>query len=158
MFPKVGTTLGIRAYGNIGYVAEMRFMFVVSFLALNSIACSSSTSSDGPCAQRSGAYSIKSKTRDGDCGELPEQIQTLDKQPTEPEPPCTGTISYSDQNCTVTLSATCPGPNGTTIKSSGIARWSEDGSSGTATIGMNILDPVGRGICTGSYDWTYTKL
>ena len=113
----------------------------------------------GPCAQRSGAYSAKWKVRDGNCGDIPEQIDTLDKQPTEPAPPCTGTISYSNENCTVTVSSTCPGAAGYSFKISGIARWSEDANSGTAVLGMNIFENAsGRGVCSGSYDVTYTKL
>lgn len=123
--------------------------------------CSASNDSSGPCAERSGSYSGKWTTRDGDCGNIPETVNTYaDQKSAQDQVPtsCTGTIKTSTDNCTVNIDVTCPGDNKVSIKQSGVAHWSEDGASGTATVGMTITDSKGSTLCTGSYDVSYSKL
>lgn len=82
------------------------------------------------CTARSGSYRVTYEEESGNCGPLHEEIVTLDRQPTAVEPPCTGSIDYSSDNCEVTFSATCPDGSSSTGK----ALWDCDGAYGEATI------------------------
>lgn len=116
-------------------------------------ACSSSSS--GPCAQRSGTYLQQYTTRSGDCGTISEQIVTITKQPTSIDAPCSGSIKYTADNCHVTYEVVCPitkGPlAGGKTRAAGTTDWNQDGSHGSAIEQQTDYGPDGRSACDGSY-------
>lgn len=121
------------------------------------IATTVACSSGGICAQRNGAYRVTWSLRDGNCGPVPEGIVVIDKQPTAASLGCGGSISYSADNCKVTVNTTaCPGTNGSTFDQRGTATWSSDGSSGNATIQL-VIHQNGAVTCSGTYDLNYQR-
>lgn len=125
------------------------------------VGCSSDdTTGGGPCAQRKGTYLTTFKTRSGNCGDIPEQVDTITSQPTEPAAPCTGTIGYSADNCEVTNDIICPEDGlgaGWTSTIELKATWSESGDRGTAIQQVVIKNADGGIECQGSYDATVTR-
>lgn len=122
---------------------------------------SSSSASQGPCAQRSGTYLAHYVERSGGtCGALPDSLVTINSQPTAPAAPCTGSISYSKDNCDVTIAQTCPVSSDAgvyTLRQTGTATWNADGSSGSAAIEMILADSNGVVQCQSTYDLTETR-
>ena len=112
----------------------------------------------GDCAQRSGTYSVKYSTRSGNCGAISESVFSRSTQPTSPEPPCTGTIEYSTNNCEVTVNQTCPGTGTSTITMTGVAKWNALGTSATGVFEFSVASSVPSEVCRGTYDAVYTKL
>ena len=138
----------------------MRGLLVVGMLGL-AMGCSSSDdpavgSGNGACAQRSGTYLSSFVTRSGNCGDIPELVVVVPKQPTDPGPGCTGAITYSGDNCQVTIDTRCPG-TGTNSKGhaavAGLAKWSTDGSLGTGTETLTLTTEDGTMVCVGTYDF-----
>ena len=115
---------------------------------------------DGSCAQRAGTYLAQYTERSGTCGPIPEQLDTIAQQPTEVPPPCTGTISYSADNCTVTSSSICPedglGPGWTTTLDLN-ADWNKSASQGTAIAQFVVKNGVGGIECQSTYNVTITR-
>ena|SRR5687767_2291837 len=140
-------------------------LFPVAALALCASACSDGDDSDtdepSECAERVGTYSNISRVRSGDCGEISEILETVDRQPTEVESPCTGTIDYAPDNCTVVTEATCPaedlGP-GWTSTFLMHAKWNQSGSRGEAVLQVSVDDDSGANVCFGTYDVEVTRL
>lgn len=132
---------------------------VTGAFAVLACASTTTTTTSGPCAQRRGTYSARYTVRSGNCGEVSEQIATIDQQPTAPTPPCTGSIDYSPDNCEVTVEAVCPGRTpGVTVRTTGKARWNQDGSQGFAVEQTTITDGSGALMCSGTYDVTFSRL
>lgn len=98
--------------------------------------------------------------REGNCGTIPERLLVIDVQPAAVEAPCSGKISYSENNCKVTVQAKCPedsmGP-GFVSESVLSGEWSRDASSGTALMSVTVMRPNGTMDCRGSYDIRYTR-
>lgn len=115
----------------------------------------------GPCGQRTGTYLIQYEERSGTCGPIPEQIDTSTEQPTAIDPPCTGGISYSDDNCDVTYETSCPangiGP-GYSSTGRGKVTWDESGSSGSGTVQYVVYYPDMTIACQSTYDVVATRL
>lgn len=102
---------------------------------------------------------INMTARSGNCGAVAETIETMQSQPTAPPPPCTGSISYSPDNCEVTVDTICPvGTDGATNKMVGKADWAHDGKAGTAVLDIRMTSGSGVVTCSGTYDVQYTKL
>jgi hypothetical protein len=124
------------------------------------------TTENDTCAQRVGTYTTTFAERDGTCGPIPEQIETIDEQPTEPAEPCTGSIDYSADNCRVTFDQTCPEPGlselfstpDVTSRFDGIVTWSENGASGSGVVQFVVMDAAGLILCQSTYDYLGTKL
>lgn len=139
------------------HIGRMRKGLGVVVAGAFALACSSSDASDdsGPCAQRNGSYIARYSVRSGDCGEGAEVITNVDKQPTSVDPPCTGNISYSEDNCDVTYSSSCPNDGavkGATLTITGKAKWSRDAANGSATEAWSLVDSNGQTVCYGTYD------
>jgi hypothetical protein len=134
-------------------------------IALLFVSSCGSSGSDAPrvCSKRSGTYRIAYTERSGTCGAIPEQMRTLDAQPTVPLPPCTsGEIRYSADNCEVTnINIVCPedavAPAATST-TNGKETWNEDGSRGVGEMTILVKDSAGLGICQSSYDVVATRL
>lgn len=127
------------------------------------VACGSDPDVAVMCAERSGTYRTSFTERTGNCGQIPEQIDTLDEQPASPPKPCTdGEIRYSKDNCEVTnIDITCPEEGierGATSIVSGKYRWSSDGGSGTGEANFVVKDAQGLVLCQSSYDVVVTRL
>jgi hypothetical protein len=135
-------------------------LVVLSVIMLSS--CGSG-GSGGPCAQRSGTYRANYSERSGTCGGIPEQIVTIDTQPTVPPAPCTGgEIRYSADNCEVTLvNVTCPEDGvapGATSTVNGKVTWSADASSGSGQLTYVFKASTGGVLCQSSYNIVDTRL
>lgn len=119
--------------------------------------------SSGPCSQRSGTYRMMFAERSGNCGDMPEQVTTIDAQPTAPPPPCTsGEIRYSADNCEVTnINILCPEDaiaGGATSTTNAKFTWSPDGSTGRGVMSILLTDSSGVAICQSTYDAVATRL
>ena len=128
---------------------------LVAALFALAAACSSSSGGDGgPCAQRKGTYVIDFKARTGDCGDQAESVATIQSQPTSIDPPCSGSIGYSADNCRVTNDYSCPSSAGPGFKQTIHAEfdWSRDGSSATGIFQLDVVDGRGQYVCHGTYD------
>jgi len=135
-------------------------MAAVLFLVLGGCSGGSSTPGAKPtegsqCAQRAGTYVLDFAERTGGtCGAFPEQVTTITKQPTEATAPCTGTISYSPDNCTVTYDERCPAMGGITIEQRGTVTWSPDGTTGSGIIQVIGTQSGSAQACSSTYDVT----
>lgn len=116
------------------------------------VACSGA---GGPCQKRAGTYKATYTQRSGDCGPVSEQITKVDAQPTRVDPPCSGSIGYSADNCVVEYTMTCP-ISGGTARITGKSTWSADGRSGTAT--EQWAASVTGSACSSAYDVSIVKL
>jgi hypothetical protein len=101
--------------------------------------------------------------RSGTCGAIPEQMGTIDAQPTAPPPPCTsGEIRYSSNNCEVTnVNLVCPEDAvaaGATSTTNGKYTWNADGSRGVGEMSILIKDSSGLALCQSSYNVVATRL
>jgi len=101
--------------------------------------------------------------RSGTCGAIPEQVGTLDAQPTAPPAPCTsGEIRYSIDNCEVTnINIVCPEDavaTGATSTTNGKYTWNADGSRGVGEMSILIKDSSGLALCQSSYNVGATRL
>lgn len=135
----------------------MRIAVVTAIVLLNAAACASkATEPFGPCAQRIGTYRSSFVTRTGNCGDVPEQIATIRKQPTAPVPPCTGSVSDSADNCTVTLDQTCQ-DDASRVQERGNVHWSKDASSATGTVQFIITLFATGQTCQGTYDMSVVR-
>ena len=79
----------------------------------------------------------------------------IDVQPTSVDAPCTGSISYTSDNCEVIYNAECPVDavaKGVTLTVSGKSKWSTDASKGTAVEAWFMTNPDGTMLCQGTYD------
>lgn len=129
--------------------------------------CSSSEEADKPlgsgngqCAQRAGSYVAKYTQRDGTCGEGVEIVQNVDEQPTAPQAPCTGKISYTGDNCEVTYNTVCP--NDGFVKDgvlaiTGHSKWNADATQGEAVEQWVLQASDGKTVCNSTYDVTITR-
>lgn len=134
--------------------------FAVVCVLLAACSSSSSSSAAGPCAQRKGSYLASYTVRSGNCGDGPETVQNIDKQPTTVDAPCKGSISYTADNCQVTYSSTCPNDGavkGGQLSIDGHSNWNTDGTHGTATEEWVLRDSSGKTLCQGTYDVVVTK-
>jgi hypothetical protein len=132
-------------------------------VTLGAVACgggSDDASDGGPCAQRAGTYLSQFSERSGNCGPIPEQLDTLTEQPTEPPAPCQGTIAYSADNCEVTSFGVCPeeglGP-GWTSELDSAADWNSSATQGTALMQFVVKDGSGAIVCQSTYDVALSK-
>jgi hypothetical protein len=121
------------------------------------------TGCSGPCAPRAGTYSWQLKSRSGDCGDGQEMIFTVTDEPTTPAPPCTGTITYSADNCEVTHDEVCPvaadgGMDEGTFKLLGVVHWNGSATAGNGEFEYDLTSPDAELSCQGTYDATYQKL
>lgn len=119
--------------------------------------------SQGPCAERVGTYSWQLKARSGDCGDFSETIFTSTGNPTAPPPPCTGTITYSDDSCKVTHDEVCPvdvdgGLADGSFTVRGVITWNGAGDWATGVLEYQLTTPNPDDGCQGTYDATYKKL
>jgi hypothetical protein len=132
-------------------------------LALAALVVSAVTGCSGPCAPRAGTYSWQLKARSGDCGDGQEMIFTVTDEPTRPAPPCTGTITYSADNCEVTHDEACPvaadgGMDEGTFKLLGVVHWNGAATAGNGEFEYDLMSPNAELSCQGTYDATYQKL
>lgn len=124
---------------------------------------SSDSNGSGVCSQRFGTYRTTYTERSGTCGAIPEQMFTVDVQPTTPPSPCTsGEIRYSSDNCEVTnINIVCPEDAiaaGATSTTNGKYTWNADGSRGVGEMTILIKDSAGLAICQSSYNIVDTRL
>lgn len=103
------------------------------------------------CAERRGRYTMTFVERRGDCGPVPAATLEVAEQPKTVEPPCEGSITYSEDNCRVHYDIACPLDGGGVRAVSGDVRWSEDGSEGRGIEGMSVRTPDGKA-CKGAYE------
>lgn len=117
--------------------------------------CASEDAPDEPtvCAERAGLYRVTGKARSGTCGPWPEQILNLSDDTATAG--CVYRLPRDAVSCRVNVDSTCPLKAGGTVTLRGVASWSADASSGSATMTMVIDAPLAA--CTGSYDLTYTR-
>lgn len=134
---------------------------VVALVVTTLGACASeSPQPSGPCAQRAGSYITTYRERSGTCGDPGERITNLDAQPTAPPPECSGSITYSKDNCDVTYTGDCPEDGivrGGRLRITGKSRWDVAGSFGTATEQWFAADASGRTLCQSTYDVTVRR-
>lgn len=130
----------------------MRWQTAISIVVFVSVlgACGSS---GGPCTNHTGTYSVTFSRRDGNCGDIPEQVIVISGPSAVPQG-CTGSVRTSADGCDVTYDVTCPVKGGT-LTERGSGSWSNDGSSGHATEQVILNASVS---CSGTYDVTYRKL
>jgi hypothetical protein len=115
------------------------------------------------CAQRAGTYRVTYVERSGACGAFPEQLMTIDEQPTTAPPPCfSGEIRYSSNNCEVTnVDVHCPEPGsgeGHTSMTNGKYTWNESGSRGEGTMQIVLRDAESRILCQSTYNVIAVRL
>lgn len=111
------------------------------------------------CAVRTSQPSqLRYARTSGTCYADPER--TLLMVPGQPEAgplggPCSGTVSYSDDNCVQAYELTCPlgrVSEPETLSISGTAAWSEDGLSGTAVEEWTARAGDGSVLCAATFD------
>ena len=110
---------------------------------------------NGKCAQRQGTYRDTYKERTGNCGPITESISTVAAQPTTVAPSCTGSITYSNDNCEVRFNSRCPIKGGTSTDE-GLAKWSVDASYGEAVFELTV--EVGSSTCRSTYDLVMQRI
>ena len=140
---------------------------LMALVMMTVVACSSSDdeapavgTGHGPCAQRSGSFLMQYTRRTGSCGDIAETISNVPQQPTGPVAPCTGSISYSADNCEVTYDNTCPTDaivKGGSGSVTGHSKWSVDGAYGEATESLAFFNADKAAICAGTYDVKATR-
>jgi hypothetical protein len=109
-------------------------------------------SGNGPCAQRQGTYVARYTARSGNCSAGGEVVNTIDRQPTSVDPPCTGSIAYTSENCEVTYNTTCP-KDGFELTVTGKAKWSRDATTGAAIEQWVLVRKSdGAAVCQGTFD------
>jgi hypothetical protein len=118
---------------------------------------SSGDDGSGQCAQRVGTYVAQYTQLSGTCGPRSDNVKTSTEQPGAPEPPCSGYLRYSQDNCQVQYAADCPTSTGGTVHQEGVANWNRNGSRGTATEEFQVFDADGGTVCTGTYDVTMAR-
>jgi hypothetical protein len=121
-------------------------------------------SGHGQCAQRAGTYRASYATRSGNCGDIPESIDSIATQPTTESQKATGCtgpgISSSADNCEVTFDQTCPNDGlekGGRERVSGNAKWNTSATYGTSTVQITLTNAGGQVRCTGTYDVVITR-
>jgi hypothetical protein len=110
------------------------------------------------CAQRAGTYRATYTEESGSCGQKPEQISTISKQPTSADLAamgCSGSIGYSADNCRVTSDVKCTSGD-TTVHTVGVYDWSADGASATGTEQTTIS--ASGAACSSVYGVSMTRL
>ena len=116
----------------------------------------------GACEERRGTYTVRYLETTGSCGPIPDQVITIDAQPTAVDPSCVGEIRTSADNCEVTLvDVVCPEPGigeGVTSTANGKAQWSVDGGTGDATLNLVVRDFDGVVLCQSSYEAEYDRI
>lgn len=132
-------------------------------LGLWLVACGGSEDSggDGTCDQRSGTYIARYTERSGNCGPVPEQVDTITVQPVAPEPPCSGTISYSADNCQVTFEATCPETGlglDWSSTTDGKVTWNASASKGSGIVQIVLTNANGGIECQSTYNLVSERL
>lgn len=137
----------------------MRKTLIASVLAL--CACASAGgNSTGQCAQRAGTYRQSLRQLTGNCGQVPDVIQTVDHQPTDADlraAGCSGQVLYSPDNCEVTnVAVRCPVTGGT-VTQDGKFYWNADGSRGEGELALNVQAGT-YGSCYGTYHVTLVRL
>ena len=106
------------------------------------------------CAQRSGVYAMRYAEVKGDCGPRKPSVSRVVSQPYYVEPPCSGKIIYSPDNCTVHYESACPEEKLDGVSAVvGDATWSADGSRGKGIESLAIKAGDGR-TCTSTYEVT----
>jgi hypothetical protein len=135
----------------------MRRLVVV--LAGLVVGCGSNSGDEGSggCAQRAGTYVAQYTQRSGTCGPRTESVKTSTEQAAAPEPPCSGFIRYTQDNCRVEYEADCPTATGGTVHQQGVADWDRNGNRGTATEEFQVFDATGGLVCVSTYDVTITR-
>lgn len=131
-----------------------RWVGLGAVLVLVAGCAASSPDPTGPCAKRSGTYRTTTTKQSGTCPNFTESISTITEQPTKIDPPCTGTLGYSADNCRVTFDSSCPEPNlgaGYTQRWRGTVDWDVNGSRGTGTLEVLVTRPDGTLVCNGVY-------
>jgi hypothetical protein len=109
------------------------------------------------CRQRTGSASMTLTSTSGNCGSMPRVLIT-NVQTTEVAAPCTGTVSYTADNCEMTVDQTCPaGADGSTLRQNGSGTWNEAGTTGTGAFAITVKDSAGAVTCYGTYDATIVK-
>lgn len=128
--------------------AEMKALLVLS---MSLAACATS----GPCVDRVGSYIVDFDERDGTCGQINETVVNIGSggAPTS----CTGNNVASTDNCSIDANIQCPTSDGDTLIEVGQITWNGDGSSGSGTIAISLLDPGGNALCEGTYDVHYNR-
>lgn len=131
------------------------------FLLLAAVAgCSSESTGDGTCAERSGSYVVAFKMRSGDCGNLPEVVINVsggDAGSVASDQQCTGSPGDT-RACVATSDTTCTNAKtGYTMTTRGQVRWNADASNGSGTLEFIGVLKSGANDCRGTYDVTYRR-
>ena len=115
----------------------------------------SSTNSAAPspvvvqCAPRVGKFRWIYTALSGDCGALPSTDVVYVAQPTEPDPGCGGSLTYTKDNCTMEFEFRC----GERVVETGRVDWVTDASRGIGQIDHAHYGPTGfTPLCKGKYD------
>jgi hypothetical protein len=111
-------------------------------------------SQGGPCADRSGAYTVHYEELSGDCGPMNDEIVVAESSLGSA---CEGSSVTSTDNCVITTDVLCPAGGGETFRLSGQVAWSKDGSKATAKIDVGFRDDAGRLLCSSIYRVTFQR-
>lgn len=120
-------------------------------------------SGSGQCARRDNiGYIAKYTQRSGTCGQGDERVLPPGPQPAAGPvaAPCTGSISYSTDNCEVDYDTECPENGlvqGGKLRVVGHSKWDKGATFATAVEQWSTTNATGQTLCASTYDVTVTK-
>jgi hypothetical protein len=157
----------VRSQTTLAFAAErqvigqtMRFaqhLLIAGFMTGTAASCDSPSS----CAAPSGTYEVVHVEVDGNCGAVPARVvEAWPERVTAFNPPCDGTVQWSDDFCQTTLDATCPREDvgsGFYERQHSESQLSQDASIRTGTDDVTIFRPDGSAHCRSTYSVTATR-
>lgn len=124
------------------------------FLLLAAVGCSSAP----PPCELDGKYRIVAHESRGDCGPLPDQVDSTDT------PDVRGCMQSpasmgpdGDQECVVTYSRTCRAVDGSRVILGVSVQREEDDETWTGAADVELWDPSGNVLCHSLYFLTFIR-
>jgi len=110
----------------------------------------------GPCELRIGTYRASYTLRSGNCGEIPDVVVESDGVTVPPGCEVTESTNSEDM-CSGTISAVCPGDPGVDIYMDLSGSWDQPGDHGSGTVEY-LVAVNGYVYCEGTYSWVMERL
>jgi hypothetical protein len=138
-------------------IPEAPYLLIVVLVTSTVASCSP----DPSCAAPSGTYEIEYVQLYGNCGDLPPRVlEASPERVTSFNPPCEGTVVWSDNFCRADAVATCPREDvgaGFYDQQHSESDYSQDASMRVGAYDVTIFAPDGSIHCHSTYSVTATR-